>query len=416
MTGFTKRPGFAREVDISPELEDYRSSVVSDTRYDAFGRQRVSDPLTLFDSQFQYNDGPLLYETVTTGTGGITHNPNESSVTMTVTAGGDSVVRQSRAYLRYKPGKSQFIKLTGVFGSTPSNDLIRRVGYFDADNGIFLQQDSSGLSFVRRTKTSGSVVEETVAQSDWNVDSLEGLNPALSFLMFIDMEWLGVGQVRVGFFSNGVPITCHIFNRTQALDVPYITTANLPVRYEISSAAVETGTMKHICSAVISEGGFEVDLGIPQSRDNGGSATSISTSETPVIALRPKLTFNSLVNRGTIIPETVDLFADTAAYYRVYYDANVTTAASWTSQGSTSIAEYDISATAFTSTNAVLIDSGFLAASKATRAGSSNSNLSVRLPLTLDVAGANPKELVVTMATVSGTGNGYSAIRWRELY
>lgn len=416
MPSYTKRPGFERELAISDALRDYRSGDVSDTRYDAFGRTRVSDPLTLFDSQFQYNEGNLFYETVTTGTGTTNHLPNESSVSLVVAAGGDSVIRQSKAYVRYKPGKSQYIKLTGVFGSTPSNDLVRRMGYFDADNGIFLQQTNSGLSFVRRSKTTGSVVEETVAQADWNIDSLEGLDPSLSFLMFIDMEWLGVGQVRVGFYQNGVPITCHIFNKTQTLDTPYITTANLPVRYEISSAATETGTMKHTCSAVISEGGFEEELGTPQARDNGGSPTSISITETPVIAIRPKLLFNSITNRAIIIPEVVDLFADTAAYFRVYYNASVTTAASWTSQGANSIAEYDISGTAFSTAGSELIDAGFIAASNSTKAGSNNSNFSIRLPITLDVSGANPTEFVVTMATVSGTGGGYGAIRWRELF
>jgi len=383
---------------------------------DAFGRLRVSDPLTLFDSQLQYNEADLLYETVTTGTGATSHNPSESSVTLTVASGGDSALRQSKQYIRYKPGKSQYILLTGVFGATPTGDLVRKIGYYDSDNGLFLQQDSSGLSWVRRTKTSGSVVEEVVAQADWSESSFDSIDPSKTFLMFIDMEWLGVGQARVGFFQDGAPKTAHIFNAVPDGDVPYIATANLPVRYEISSAASETGTMKQICSAVISEGGFEDELGIPQSRDNGGSPTSISTSETPVIAIRPKTTFNSITNRGTIVPESIEVFSDTAAYYRVYHNASVTTAASWTSQSANSIAEYDISGTAFSSAGAELVASGFIAASNATKAGSADESLTVRLPLTLDVSGANPTEFVITMTAISGTGDGYAALRWRELY
>lgn len=383
---------------------------------DAFGRMRVSDPLTLFDSQLQYNDGSLIYETVTTGTGSTSHNANESSVTMTVAAGGDSVIRQSKQYVRYKPGKSQLIKLTGVFGATPSSDLIRRVGYYDDDNGLFLQQDSSGASFVRRTKTSGSVVDNVVYQADWNESTFSGLDLSKAFLFFIDMEWLGVGQARVGFFQNGVPVTAHVFNQVPELTSPYVGTANLPVRYEISSAATETGTMKQICAAVISEGGFEEELGIPQSRDNGATGKAISTTETPILAIRPKATFNSIVNRGTIIPESVDVFATANSVFRLYYNASVTTAASWTSQSSNSIAEYDVSGTAFSSTGAELIDSGFVSSGGGAKSGAADTDVTIRLPLSLDKSGANPTEFVVTMTTLSGTGTGYAACRWREIY
>ena len=393
----------------------FRPVTVTQEEFDAFGRQRVSDPLTLFDAQLQYNTAPLLFETIATGAAAVTHNPNESSATLTV-AGGESLIRQSRQYIRYKPGKSQLVKLTGTFGTTPVNDLVRRVGYYDNDNGIFLQQDRFGVHFIRRSKTSGVVVEEKVSQADWTVDPFSLLDLSKAFLMFIDMEWLGVGQARVGFYADGQPSTAHIFNRFPSLDAPYIATANLPVRYEIVSGSAEAGTMKQICSAVISEGGFETELGLPQSRDNGGANSSLTTTLSPVVAIRPKLTFNSLVNRGTIIPEFVEVFADGASYYRVYYNANVTTGASWTSQSANSIAEYDISATAFTTTNAEVIASGFIAASNSTKAGSSSQSLTVRLPLVLDYAGANPIELVVAMATVTGTADGYATISWKEIY
>lgn len=381
---------------------------------DAFGRLRVSDPLTLFDSTLQYGGADLIYETVTTGTGATSHNANESSVTLTVAAGGDSALRQSKQYIRYQPGKSQYILLTGAFGATPSTDLVRRMGYYDDENGIFLQQDSGGLSWVRRTSTSGTVFEEVVAQADWSKSVFSEIDPANTFLMFIDMEWLGVGQARVGFFKDGAPKTAHIFNAVPTGTSPYIATANLPVRYEISSAATETGTMKHICSSVISEGGFEEALGYPQARDNTGAGKAISTTEAPVVAVRPKLTFNGITTRGTIIPESIDVFSDSDACYRVYINASATTAASWVSQGANSIAEYDLSATALSTAGAELIMSGYVAAGNKT--GSVSNDIASRLPIALDVAGAVQTEFIVTMTTLGGTGTGYAAIRWRELY
>lgn len=398
----------------------FRPVTVTQEEFDAFGRQRISDPLTLFDCQLQYEDGSLLFHTITTGGGSTTHNPDQSSLTLTAPAGG-SVIRQSKAYIRYKPGKSQLVKLTGTFGTKPTSDLVRRVGYYDDDNGIFLQQDQFGVHFIRRSKASGVVVEEKVSQANWNVDTFSLLDLSKAFLMFIDMEWLGVGQARVGFYANGQPSTAHIFNKTPFLDAPYIGTANLPVRYEILSGGVEGGTMKQICSAVISEGGFETELGMPQARDNGGSPSSLTTTISPVIAIRPKLTFKGQPNRGAILPEFVEVFSDTACYYRVYYNANVTTGASWVSQGANSLVEYDVSGTAFTTTNAEIICAGFVAASNSTKAGSADSTLSgqsltVRLPLTIDYTGSSSTELVVAMATVSGTGPGYASISWKEIY
>lgn len=393
-------------------------SLVPEDNLDAFGRLRVSDPLTLFDSQLEYNAGPLFWEDVTTGTGAVAHSADGALSTLTVAAGGDSVIRQTRAYFRYKPGKSQYVKMTGVFGDTPTDDLIRRVGYYDGDNGVFLQQDSDGVHWVLRSNTSGSAVDTKVAQSGWTVSAAPWLDVSKAFLAFIDFEWLGVGQVRCGFFLHGKPVITHTFNTAPSLAVPYMRTANLPVRYEISSATNETGAMKQICSAVISEGGFEEESGTPQARDNTGSATAISTTERPVLAIRPKATFNSITNRGVIRPISVALYSDAACNWRVYYNATTTTAASWLSHGDDSIAEYDIASTAVNTSGAIPIASGFLAASSGGNGspGTAGDSLASRLPVVLDAAGANPIEIVVTMTTLSGAGNGYAGIGWREFY
>ena len=68
------------------------------------------------------------------------------------------------------------------------------------------------------------------------------------------MQWLGVGRVRVGFNINGVIYYAHYFNNANNLGSVYMSTPNLPVRYEVSSTGGSV-TLDQICCTVQSEGG-----------------------------------------------------------------------------------------------------------------------------------------------------------------
>jgi hypothetical protein len=77
--------------------------------------------------------------------------------------------------------------------------------------------------------------------------------------MFMDIEWLGEGTVRLGFVIDGVFILCHRFNHANLIASTYITTASLPLRCEITNEGTATAaTLKQVCSTVISEGGYEL--------------------------------------------------------------------------------------------------------------------------------------------------------------
>ncbi len=186
---------------------------------DAFMRFRVSNPVGLFDSQMQYDESLIFWESQYTGTmAAVTHLPNESSVRLTAGAG-DRVTRQTRAYHRYQPGKSQMILMTFVLA--PVRQYVeQRIGYFDGDNGIYLEiLDTDGEPYItRRTFTSGAAVDNRVARADWNVDRLDGTGDSgisidwtQSQILIIDLEWLGTGRVRVGFVVNGLIFYAHAF-------------------------------------------------------------------------------------------------------------------------------------------------------------------------------------------------------------
>src|SRR5210317_1062454 len=219
------------------------------TGTDAFGRQRVSNPLTIFDSKNTMSKNNLFDESLT-GSATVTYTANKSTVNLNVTeASGDKVIRQTKRVMSYQPGKSLLIFNTFVMNAQTEN-LKQRVGTFDANNGIFFEDTGTGYQIVRRSYTSGSSVDDPITQANWNGDKLDGtgasgytLDPTKATILFMDYEWLGMGSVRVGFVIDGKFITAHTFYNANNLSTVYMQTANLPIRLEIEvTSALAAGT------------------------------------------------------------------------------------------------------------------------------------------------------------------------------
>lgn len=323
---------------------------IGGTNTDAFGRVRVSQPYTLFDSQSRYEADPQFDTSTATG-GSTTYLPNEASVQMSVTtASGSEVVRQSYRSFPYQPGKG--LLLLATFDMNPAKTGLRqRVGYFGTQNGVFLQQSDSTISFVLRSYISGAVSDaRTVNKADWNGDKLDGtgdsgytLNLDKAQILWMDFEWLGVGSVRCGFIINGEYIVCHTFTNANEITSVYMTTAVLPVRYEITNTAAtaSASSLKQVCSSVVSEGGYEqYSFGNVARRTT--ALTTIGTTFLPLISIRLKSTRLGAV----VLPQRVQVLPTTNQNYEVALVKNPTlTGASWVATTSNSV-EMDVSATA----------------------------------------------------------------------
>lgn len=231
---------------------------------DAFGRLRVSNPFTLFDSQQRFGLDTSFRSNVASG-GSVTFIPTQSSANLTVTnTTGSFAARETGYIFRYQPGKSLLTMLTFTMAPASPGNTRQRVGYFGAENGLYVEL-ANGLEFVKRSNVTGSLYFSNVTQANWNGDTLLGSGPSgltlditKSQILWIDMEWLGVGSVRMGFVINGIFILCHTFHHANLFVGAYITTACLPVRYEIrtlNGAAPATSNLTQICSTVMSEGG-----------------------------------------------------------------------------------------------------------------------------------------------------------------
>ena len=324
---------------------------IGGTNTDAFGRLRVSEPYTLFDSQSRFA-ADTQFDTSTSGTGSSTFNTNQSSVSMSVTAGGvGSVVRQTYRSFPYQPGKGLLVLATFQMDNGTSANLNQKVGYFNTQNGVFFQRDAGVNSFVVRSYTGGSVDNSrAVTQANWNGDKLDGtgasgltLDLTHPQILWMDFEWLGVGSVRCGFVINGQYVVCHTFDTANVYGTTvYMTTAILPVRYEITTTtSAVAATLTQICSSVISEGGYEQYSYGHIARRTTALAT-ISTTFLPLVSIR----LASGRGGAVVLPARVQVLPTTSQNYEVALVKNATlTGASWVTSSSSSV-QYDVSATA----------------------------------------------------------------------
>ena len=223
----------------------------------------------------------------------------------TSTSNGSYAIHQTRMYHHYMPGKSHLILSSICFGAWQSN-VTKRTGYFDDYDGIYFEQGGSNgtLSFNILSSLNGLT---TVSQSNWNIDPLNGSGPSKiqlditkTQLLFIDMQWLGVGRVRCGFAINGLHIDCHEFYNANNISTVYISNPSLPIRCMASNIGPSPsgGSMDQICGTVISEGGYS-ENGIDYAVNSAYIIMNENTSA-PVLSIRLANTFNGYLNRVVV--------------------------------------------------------------------------------------------------------------------
>jgi len=389
---------------------------------DAFGRIRTSSPLTLFDSSHRYKDNGLWATATATG-GTSTFDANAGLVNLSVTtSSGSEVIRETTKCFSYQPGKSLLVMSTFVLSPAKTN-LRQRIGYYGAANGMYLELDNTTLSFVERSSSTGTLAETRVAQSDWNIDPLNGtgpsnltLDPTKAQILWMDIEWLGLGTVRMGFVINGKFIHCHSFHHANTITSTYITTASLPLRYEITNTAAtaSASTLKQVCSTVLSEGGYEL-RGLQQAI--GTTITSphvLTTAGTyyPVISLRLK----SAALDAIVILTALSILAATAnANYnwRVVASAT-TTGGTWTSAGTDSSVEYNLTGTA--TTGGRILAQGYFSSTNQSRPPVDILKEALfKFQLERNGLTTTPYELSLVVAASSSTSNVHASMDWEEI-
>jgi hypothetical protein len=410
--------------NINTSINNGSVTNINSMATDAFGRQRVSEPFTLFDSSHRYKDNGL-WNTSTASGGSSVFSPTEGLVNLNVnTTSGSQVLRETAKVFSYQPGKSLLVMNTFVMAPAQTN-LRQRVGYFGTENGIYIQLNNSTTSFVERSLSTGVVTETVVNQSSWNVDKLDGtgssgvvLNIDKAQIFFMDIEWLGEGTVRVGFVIDGIFIVCHKFNHANLITSTYITTATLPLRYEITNTGVTANpsTLKQVCSTVLSEGGYEL-RGAQQA-----VGTPITTPRTfavagtyyPMVGLR---LLSTKLDAVVIITAVSLLGIGNGKNYawRVVQSATITGGA-WTPAGVDSSVEYNLTGTS--AAGGRILAQGYVNSSNQ---GSPSINILKEAlfatQLERNTFTGVAYELVVEMAidATGGTLGAYTSVDWEEI-
>lgn len=394
---------------------------------DAFGRWRTSEAFTVFDSKQLVDAAPLFWDDQEVSGGGTTstHSVDKASSTMGValnTAG--KRTRQTFRRLNYQPGKSHQVFMTGVLDVSGGGAGITRAwGLYDDDNGVFLIDDEGTLKVVIRSKATGSVVDDAIAQDDWNLDKLDGTGRSKKTLditkmqiMTLDFEWLGAGRVRIGFIIDGMTIYVHEFLNANVLANVYMSTPNLPLRYEIENDGTgAASTMDHNCATVVSEGGRDPN-GVVRYKSTEGTHVDANDENTiyAIVGIRLKSTHLG----AQITPIAASLAEHQGSKeleWLLIFNPTIAGSPTWAAETNSAIETFT-GETANELTGGTITDGGHF--SSARQGGSTEAaELESALRLGANIAGT-VDEIVLAVRPIAGSpanADVEGALTWREI-
>jgi len=402
---------------------------------DGFGRWRVSNPITLFDSKNVFNDPdiassaenePLFFDNQQTSGSGTSTSYDPDKAQQLITVGASTAgtrVRQTKMRFNYQPGKSQLAIITFNLNGIVSG-IVKRCGVFDQNNGLFLELSDFAYAVIR-SHGAGSPSDRKVAQSDWNIDTMDGngrSRVAVDFtktqILFIDYEWLGVGRVRFGFVIDGLVYYFHEFLNANNLEFAYMSTPNLPIRSEISNdgTGVESSVC-NICSTVISEGGSE-DLGVLRYKSTEGTHLDANVENTIYALIGIKLKSAYIGATVRLINSALQLqSASHKIEWLLIYNPTVAGTFTYADLPQSPI-QVATGATANTVTGGYVITGGFAESAGNAGGGSGGADRGIQNALVLgSLIDGTTDQIVLCVRPVGGSTNVdvEGSLTWREL-
>ena len=374
---------------------------------DAFGRQRVSTPYTLFDSTMRYTKRTDQWFETLVNSGTTNYLVNESSLELTATTvSGDTVLRRTKQRFPYQPGKS-LMGMQSFVGATPTAGVVQEIGYFDNDNGVMLRASGTTLQFVVRSSTNGSVSEQAVDQANWNINTFPSLDFSKAQILIIDLEWLGVGRVRCGFVIDGQIRYCHEFNHANNINKAYMTTAILPFSYRIQNTTSQTAshTLKQVCASLLSEGGYEPD-GPIYTIAHGLSSVTNTSGERLTAAIR----MASGRTGNIILPVKVDVACDSVDLVQWRLRLNPTISGETWSAASNGRGNVETTTTGTTISGGTVVLGGLLSQGQ-----SVNLNIETAIRLALGVNASGQSDVLALTVDSAVSAKALGQLGWVEI-
>lgn len=433
--------------------------------YDAFSRLVTETPNTIITSHVSFTPQYEIIGYASTGLGSVFVDLSNTVVQLSTSGTGGRAFRQTLEYQLYQPGKSHQALMTwtpqykGVF----DNSVVIRCGIYDdyrdkntpagitgpppflyqssiyGGTGVEANQPSFGHFFelsgnswfvVERANSPNNILNVTrVPQSNWNVDTLNpafGNNPSgvtlqreTEGLFYIERQWLGVGVVNMGIYSDGNRIICHQF-KNRGIKVPYTAINKIPLRTEIekvsggSSAPAATAS---ICWASQIDGDylpigaiFSLPANIVQPK------TRLDTTLRPVLLLRLQQQYC----RASVIVKEIEMYGEAAGIYSVFKNPTITGPITWVNHPDRrSMIQYAVFANGVvipsnTVSGGQCINSGFFSVRTTQQIGKSVYDLITEPTITSDIKGV-PDIWCIAMAGFSTNDDVNAVAKWIEI-
>lgn len=391
---------------------------------DAFDRLRVSEPHTIFDSKQIFDNQPLFWDDQEESGGSTTstHTVVSARTRLLVL---DSAVgvrtRQTFRRFNYQPGKSQQIFMTGILTvEAGATGITRRIGIFDDDNGLFFEDAEGTTNIVIRTKASGSIVDTAVAQSSWD-DPMDGTGRSGITLDFtktqifaFDFEWLGVGDVRFSIIIDGEIIVVHTVPHANVDTLVYMSTPNLPLRYQIISTTTggnDIFNLDAMCATVISEGGQQ-DSGKVLYKSTAPTGVTASTADVIYALIGFQLKTTTLAE--SMEPLQVSVMNEGTQDMEWTLRLNPTVAGTFTYSD---ISNSNLQSAAGATANVVTSGSGVIMAGGLIKSGKDSGDITLDLKNSIELGAAiddTRDTLVLCVMPFANAGVIQGGLTWRE--
>jgi hypothetical protein len=393
------------------EQTDWRPS------FNSANRLKTSPFQTAFFNTFQYGLETDVWDTGIVGIASAVHDPDSSSVVMSVGITTNSrVIRQTRQVMRYIPGRSGSLSFAIRF-EAPVVGIRRRIGLFNDVDGFFFEDNGGTYSCVVRNTTAGITTDNRITRDNWNGDKLDGTGwsqqtaDATKIQMVnFDYEWYGAGQIRFNWIIGGEKINIHTINTANVEERPWSSTPFLPIRCELENVTGVAGThyMYQGSNSLTQEGEPE-KLGTLISYSNDITGTTLAAANTfyPVISLRLKP--GDLA--GIVLPRSLQVATNdnTNVFWRLVENPTLT-GASWTDHPNPdAITQFDTTATA--TTGGVVLLSGFTVGG-----GAQLIELDVKAALQIGRSGLGTVSDIYTLECASPNTNkkALAVLNWLE--
>jgi hypothetical protein len=401
-------------------IEDVNIAWQDTGNIDAFGRARVSQLTTQFDSKQLHDNLPLFIDEELLGTATSVHDTDEANTTLSTLAITDFAISQTKERFNYQSGKSQMILMTCT-NFEVQTDVVKRIGYFSTLTTTPFEGKADGLYFMSDGEISvniyktGTLTEKTI-QSAWNIDKLDGtgesgitIDWSKNIIFLIDFEWLGVGRVRWGVVIDGLIVYFHESLHANNTTGVYMSSPNQPLRWEIRQNGATAGTFKFICASVNSEGSLNA-LGKVLSANLGNTHVNANSTSTKYAIIGAQVQASKIDTLVEVLTFTALGLTNDDFLWELWWNPAVTGTFTYTPITSSAVAIAKGSATGGnTVSGGSLLSSGYGSSSSAIR---EKIESALRLGMTID---GTLDTVVLSVQPLSSNLDILGSITWREL-